>query len=183
MLSNLEVRNRYSILQEEEEEEDDHKTVKHHIPGPPPGLPTTRRKNMITKFANRWCSEGCCKRDQDKLPLPAKVLPDNSWINDRSTDKVTTSRTVPISELIVHRNNQGEAKRVKRTTFQELNAVDTTRTIEMTIDSGAAETVTSNQEIPEVPTVKQSGTERPSSFILAGGEVIENQGETRKHNN
>ena len=79
------------------------------------------------------------------------------------------------------RTAQGEAKRGRKATHKELNAVSTSRSIDMTIDSGAVETVTSNEEIPEFPTIRPQGPERGTSYILPGGEVIDNKGEKHVH--
>ena len=55
--------------------------------------------------------------------------------------------------------------------------MDKGRTIELTVDSGAAETVTSETEIPEFPTVNPSGPERDTTYILPDGSHVGNQGE------
>ena len=55
--------------------------------------------------------------------------------------------------------------------------MDKTRNIEMTIDSGAAETVTSEGEMPEFPTLKPGGPERDTKYVLPDGGTVDNQGE------
>ena len=47
----------------------------------------------------------------------------------------------------------------------------------MTIDSGAAETVTGEHEFPEVPTIAPQGPERKTEYILPDGSVTSNKGE------
>ena len=62
----------------------------------------------------------------------------------------------------------------------ELNKLDTpsnSRWIEMTMDSGAGDTVTSESVIPEVNTVTPHGPDRGTTYILPGGDVIRNKGE------
>ena len=55
--------------------------------------------------------------------------------------------------------------------------MDKGRVIEMTIDSGAAETVTGEDEIPEVSTIKPTGPERETKYVLPDGTLVDNTGE------
>ena len=91
---------------------------------------------------------------------------------DNRTDK---TRLVPLSELIIKRDSQGESKRQHR--IKELNYIDKGRKVEFTIDSGAAETVTGENEFPEFPTIKPSGPERETTYVLPDGSLVGNKGE------
>ena len=83
---------------------------------------------------------------------------------------------MPLSELVVKKTSQSEQKQHRRIT-KELNALNAGRVIEMTIDSGAAETVTSEEAIPEFPTMSPSGPERDTKYVLPDGGAVDNQGE------
>ena len=76
----------------------------------------------------------------------------------------------------MHKPKQGEAKKDRRV-IKELNYLGKGRVVEMTIDSGAAETVTSEEEIPEYPTIQPSGPERETQYVLPDGGMVKNKGE------
>ena len=60
---------------------------------------------------------------------------------------------------------------------KELNSLGKSRSIEVTIDSGASETVTAESILPEVPTVNPQAPERDNVYVLPDGRLIPNQGE------
>ena len=77
----------------------------------------------------------------------------------------------------MHKKRQGEVKQDKKNI--EINAVDkSNRSIDLTIDSGAAETVTGQDQFPEFATLNSSTYER-TSYILPSGAELKHHGEKR----
>ena len=60
----------------------------------------------------------------------------------------------------------------------EINSIDDNRNIEITIDSGAAETVTGRDMYPEFKTIKNVSDNR-TSYILPSGAELKHHGEKR----
>ena len=87
------------------------------------------------------------------------------------------SAAVPISEIIVHKQNQGLIKH-ERENRVEINAIDNNRFIELTIDSGAAETVTGKDQLPQFKTLSNPNDER-TSYVLPSGAELKHNGEKR----
>jgi len=78
-------------------------------------------------------------------------------------------------EYKVHTHNMFEALR-----DTEVNAVDsTTLKGEVTIDSGAAESVWPVDLIPHIPTVPSEGSRKGVNYISASGQKIPNKGEKK----
>ena len=59
----------------------------------------------------------------------------------------------------------------------ELSAVNENDELDLTIDSGAAETVTNESDVPEYETLQPDSPERQTSYVLPSGQVIDNKGE------
>ena len=73
----------------------------------------------------------------------------------------------------------GKAQQIREHCSLEVSAVDQAKkeVLSLTMDSGAAESVTNKQIAKEHAVVQTAGPERDAKYILPSGEVIENQGE------
>ena len=110
---------------------------------PPPGL-STRRQEKVRFASTTSCSSPCCRTDNH-------------------------TRRIPISEITIKKVKQGDVKRDIRAV--EINSIEKERTVEITIDSGAAETVTGKYIFPEFETTNDHMDNRPDYILPSRAEL------------
>ena len=111
----------------------------------------------------------------DNPRLKVKFMPNNC--QEKCCHSSDKGNQIPISEVLVHKQRQGDAKKANITKV-EIHAVDKSRFTEITIDSGAAETVTGKDQYPEFETIPSSGSDK-TSYILPSGAELKHHGEKR----
>ena len=77
--------------------------------------------------------------------------------------------------LRTHRSPTGLAQPLQALEISTLG--EGRKTMQLTIDSGAAETVTNRQAAPEYEVMRPQGPERSTNYVLPDGNVIANEGE------